>query len=34
MSAAATKIAPIKVADVLSGEISEYQDEINDYWGI
>ncbi len=25
---------PVKVADVLSGEISEYQDEINDYWGI
>ena len=25
---------PVKVAKVLSGEISAYQDEINDYWGI
>jgi len=25
---------PVKVADVLSGEISAYQDEINEYWSI
>ena len=34
MSAAAAKIARVKIGGLLGNKLSAYQDEISDYWGI